>query len=94
VNTLKAYNAERTKLNITIKVGTGTALNKRKHRKQFKRILPVISSSKAFILALLTALIIPSFISPAYAQTPDTEEQTWTVNFRDADIEELIRFVA
>lgn len=28
------------------------------------------------------------------AQEPQGEEQTWTVNFRDADIEELIRFVA
>ena len=69
-------------------------MNRRKHRKHNKRILPVSSTSKTFILAMLTAFIIPSFISLAHAQTPETEEQTWTVNFRDADIEELIRFVA
>ena len=30
----------------------------------------------------------------SFAQEAEREEETWTVNFRDADIEELIRFVA
>lgn len=43
----------------------------------------------AFLLAALfnVAILIP-------ASTAAQEEETWTVNFRDVDIEELIRFVA
>lgn len=46
--------------------------------------------ARATAVVCLAGLFPGAFIAGAQAQ----EEQTWTVNFRNADIEELIRFVA
>jgi general secretion pathway protein D len=48
---------------------------------------------KFFFLVMLLCPLISVVQAQAQEQTQDQEE-TWTVNFRDADIEELIRFVA
>lgn len=49
-----------------------------------------------FLLALVAVLLVPVVITPkVFAQdVASVNEQTWTVNFRDTDIKELIRFVA
>lgn len=62
-------------------------LNRSKHNKRYFRK----AAARAIALLVLTCGLHPAFMQPSYAQD---EEQTWTVNFRDADIEELIRFVA
>lgn len=48
----------------------------------------------ACLVCLPAAMLVPLPGLAQQAQEPQGEEQTWTVNFRDADIEELIRFVA
>jgi general secretion pathway protein D len=45
--------------------------------------------------AVLCLLLSPLALLPAAALAqPPAQEQTWTVNFKDAELEELVRFVA
>ncbi len=50
----------------------------------------------ALLLALATGFLLQTIVSPeALANEADSSnEQTWTVNFKETDIQELIRFVA
>jgi general secretion pathway protein D len=50
-------------------------------------------------LPMVTALMLPGLLSTsvAHAQEPapaQQQEQTWTVNYRDTELEEIVRFVA
>lgn len=55
-----------------------------------------IESNKVFrqSLAIFMAAVIMFSGAPAWSQDEEQPEQTWTVNFKDTDIEEVIKFVA
>jgi general secretion pathway protein D len=50
--------------------------------------------SKIFSSLLLLTVVSTVSINSAVAQNNQAAEQTWTINFKDTDISELIRFVA
>jgi len=57
-------------------------------------VLPIATCLKQAGLAAALSLALVAAAAQAQPQAAATAEPTWTVNFRDADIGELIRFVA
>ncbi len=58
------------------------------------KLLPLLNNLQVRRPVGAVALAALAVLMPVQAQAQDEQASTWTVNFRDADIGELIRFVA